>query len=88
MWAFLKVLERMLPPGRVYTDHKGILEGLQKGERWCTLEATTCGSMAKDLAQGEGPGSGCTMRESREGPQVQGLDPAARGRRPEDCEGQ
>ncbi|CAK0847595.1 unnamed protein product [Prorocentrum cordatum] len=36
MWAFFKVLERMLPPGRVFTDHKGILEGLQKGERWCT----------------------------------------------------
>ncbi|CAK0830576.1 unnamed protein product [Prorocentrum cordatum] len=36
MWAFLKVLERMMPPGRIYTDHKGIIEGLQKGERWCT----------------------------------------------------
>ncbi|CAK0878174.1 unnamed protein product, partial [Prorocentrum cordatum] len=36
MWAFLKVLERMLPPGQVYTDHKGIVEGLQRGERWCT----------------------------------------------------
>ncbi|CAK0838315.1 unnamed protein product, partial [Prorocentrum cordatum] len=36
MWAFLKVLERMLPPGHVYTDHKGIVEGLQRGERWCT----------------------------------------------------
>ncbi|CAK0809345.1 unnamed protein product, partial [Prorocentrum cordatum] len=36
MWAFLKVLERMLPPGRVYTDHKGIVEGLQRGERLCT----------------------------------------------------
>ncbi|CAK0863259.1 unnamed protein product [Prorocentrum cordatum] len=36
MRAFLKVLERMLPPGHVYTDHKGIVEGLQRGERWCT----------------------------------------------------
>ncbi|CAK0822508.1 unnamed protein product, partial [Prorocentrum cordatum] len=36
MWAFLKVLERMLPPGHVFTDHKGIVEGLQRGERWCT----------------------------------------------------
>ncbi|CAK0838233.1 unnamed protein product [Prorocentrum cordatum] len=27
MRAFLKVLERMLPPGRVYTDHEGIVEG-------------------------------------------------------------
>ncbi|CAK0870254.1 unnamed protein product, partial [Prorocentrum cordatum] len=30
------VLERMMPPGRIFTGHKGILEGLQKGERWCT----------------------------------------------------
>ncbi|CAK0792319.1 unnamed protein product, partial [Prorocentrum cordatum] len=36
IWAFLKVLERMMPPGRICTDHKGILEGLQKGERWRT----------------------------------------------------
>ncbi|CAK0824341.1 unnamed protein product [Prorocentrum cordatum] len=39
MWASLKVLERMMPPGRIYTGHKaikGILGGSQKGEWWYT----------------------------------------------------
>ena len=36
MWAFYKVLERKLGDGKVFTDHKGIIEGMLKGERWCT----------------------------------------------------
>ncbi|CAK0893094.1 unnamed protein product, partial [Prorocentrum cordatum] len=36
MWAFLKVLQNALPPFDAHTDRRGIIEGLQKGEMWCT----------------------------------------------------
>ncbi|CAK0844345.1 unnamed protein product, partial [Prorocentrum cordatum] len=35
MWAFLKVLEVVMPPCRIYTDHQGIVDGLIRGARWC-----------------------------------------------------
>eukprot|EP00959_Pyramimonas_sp_CCMP1952_P388649 8143366-Pyramimonas_sp.AAC.1 len=30
MWAFLKVLEVVMPPCRIYTDHQGIVDGLAR----------------------------------------------------------
>ncbi|CAK0864165.1 unnamed protein product, partial [Prorocentrum cordatum] len=35
MWAFLKVLEVVMPPCRIYTDHQGIVDGLARGANWC-----------------------------------------------------
>ncbi|CAK0832156.1 unnamed protein product [Prorocentrum cordatum] len=35
MWAFLKTLETVLPPCRIFTDHQGILDGIRRGPRWC-----------------------------------------------------
>ncbi|CAK0829303.1 unnamed protein product [Prorocentrum cordatum] len=35
MWAFLKVLEVVMPPCRIHTDHQGIIDGLARGARWC-----------------------------------------------------
>ncbi|CAK0791285.1 unnamed protein product [Prorocentrum cordatum] len=35
LWAFLKTLEVVLPPCRIYTEHMGILDDLAPGVRWC-----------------------------------------------------
>ena len=35
LWALLKVLRNCLPPLTFYTDHFGIVQGLQKGKQWC-----------------------------------------------------
>jgi hypothetical protein len=35
MWAFLQVLMYAIPPLTIYTDHLAIVQGLQRGEKWC-----------------------------------------------------
>eukprot|EP00959_Pyramimonas_sp_CCMP1952_P049004 1023815-Pyramimonas_sp.AAC.1 len=56
MGACLKVLQNALPPFDVHADHKGIVEGLQKGEMWCTSWKRPHADLWKNLAQGQGPG--------------------------------
>ena len=36
LFAFLQLLRFSQPPVRAVTDHLGILQGLKKGEQWCT----------------------------------------------------
>eukprot|EP00974_Lingulodinium_polyedra_P016255 1575446-Lingulodinium_polyedra.AAC.1 len=35
MQVFLHVLQTVLPPARVLTDHLAIVQALREGRRWC-----------------------------------------------------
>ena len=35
LWAFYMVLLKALPPIHIYTDHLAIVQGMEKGSRWC-----------------------------------------------------
>eukprot|EP00974_Lingulodinium_polyedra_P059339 5714738-Lingulodinium_polyedra.AAC.1 len=35
MQAFLHVLQALVPPARVLTDHLAMVQALGKGRRWC-----------------------------------------------------
>ena len=43
--ALLEVLRVAVPPIRIFVDNKGVVDGVKKGEKWCTHSKSACADL-------------------------------------------